>query len=77
MEDNDKEKIEKIISGFKCPKDFKCYRSGFDNLCKAKDIGLILCLEKDPQSCAFALSFRDEHFCKCPLRIYIIKTLKK
>ena len=40
MEQNQKQEIEKIIGGIKCPKDFKCYKSGFENLCKAKDIGI-------------------------------------
>ena len=38
---------------------------------------LIKCLEEDPKSCKFVMSFGNEHFCKCPLRIFIIKELKK
>ena len=32
--------IAQIIGDLKCPKDFRCYRSGFENLCKASNIGL-------------------------------------
>ena len=32
--------IEKIISQMKCKKDFKCYKSGFKELCEIKDIGV-------------------------------------
>ena len=31
--------IEDIIHGIRCPKDFKCYKTGFENLCEAKDFG--------------------------------------
>jgi hypothetical protein len=75
-----KKEIEKIIARFKCPKDFECYKSGFKNLCKAKDIGLekyLECLKKDPGDCVFSLSFGYSYLCKCPLRVYIAKNLKK
>ena len=75
-----KEKIEKIMTEFKCPKDFKCYKAGLENICKAKDRGLmsyIDCLEKEPQGCVFAIPYGSEYFCRCPLRVYIVKELKK
>ncbi len=82
METNEKHKrqIERIINEKKCPKDFECYKSGFENLCKAKDIGLrgfVECLEKNPRACKFSLSFGYSYFCQCPLRIYIVKELGK
>ena len=79
MKQNDNKYIEKIIGGMTCPKDFKCYKSGFENLCKAKDGGLkgyLDCLEETPQKCKFALAFGHGYFCRCPLRIYISKGLK-
>lgn len=72
--------IEEIIGEMKCPKYLKCYKLGFKNLCKAQDIGIdtfLECLEENPQDCKFSLSFGFGYFCKCPLRIYIIKELKK
>ena len=75
-----KEKIEKIIAESKCPKDFECYKSGFEKLCEARDTGMegyIDCLEKTLQKCVFALPFGYGYFCCCPLRIYIAKELKK
>ena len=80
MEQHHIDKIEKIISEIKCPKDFVCYKSGFKNLCKAKDIGLesfIDCLEENPETCVFSLSFGYSYLCTCPLRIYIAKNLNK
>jgi hypothetical protein len=35
MEKEVREKIEEIIAGMNCPKDFKCAQHGFERLCKA------------------------------------------
>lgn len=80
MDKDSKKQIEKIIGGIECPKDFKCYNSGFKNLCRAKDIGIesfLECLEKKPLECKFAFPFGLSYLCQCPLRIYISKNLKK
>ena len=74
-----KAKIKRIIKTIECPKDFRCYKSKFKDLCKAKDIGLksfLLCLEED-QKCPFSIFFIDEYLCKCPLRVFIAKELNK
>jgi hypothetical protein len=80
MELNLKPQIEEIIGGMKCPRDFKCYESRLEDLCKVKDIGLesfLECLEENPLECTFAFSFGYSHLCKCPLRVYIAKTSQK
>jgi len=80
MEADQKREVEEIINGVKCPKDFICYKSGFENLCKAKDIGLksfLECLEEQPRYCKFSFGFGDSFFCDCPLRVYIGKKLRK
>jgi len=74
------ETIEEITKHFSCPKDFKCCKSGFENLCKATDIGLrsfLECLEENPLDCPFAVSFGFSYFCQCPLRIYLKRELGK
>ena len=51
MKEEDKKKIQEIMSVLKCEKNFKCADSGFEILCKAKDIGVdnyLECLESDP-----------------------------
>ncbi|MEE8553065.1 MAG: hypothetical protein V3S72_07170, partial [Desulfobacterales bacterium] len=61
-------------------KNFKCAESGFEDLCKAKDVGLdsyLKCLESNPSICNFALSFGYKHFCQCPLRVFLAKKLSK
>lgn len=35
MDEESKKEIEQIIGEMKCPEDFKCYRSGFEHICKA------------------------------------------
>lgn len=75
-----KEQIEKIIDQLNCPKDFVCYKSGFKNLCKAKDIGLeefLDCLQEDPGICPSSISFGKGYLCHCTLRIYVAKKLKR
>ena len=72
--------VAEIIGDLKCPKNFKCYRSGFEALCKADDIGLesyLDCLEDNAFECKFAFSFGEGYFCKCPLRVYLAKNLNK
>jgi hypothetical protein len=79
-EQNHKEKVAEILDGLQCPKDFECYTSGQERLCKAEDIGLetfLVCLEKNPAACRFSVVFGGMHFCQCPLRVYIARKLNK
>ena len=72
--------IEEIISQMKCKKDFQCSKSGFKKLSEIKDVGIpdsIICLSKLSESCEYSFAFGDIYFCKCPLRLYIAKNLKK
>ena len=74
-----KKEITEIIGDLKCPKDFECHRSGFNNMCKAMDIGMETyaeCMEEDPD-CLFSTKIGSFHYCKCPLRVHIAKELKK
>ncbi len=82
MKDEDKQKIEEIIGGMQCPKNFKCAEKGFKHLCRAKHFGISIedyleCLEAKPWECSFALAFGKGYFCHCPLRVYLAKKLKK
>ncbi len=80
MEEDQRKKIEELIGQIKCPKAFKCYTSGFEDLCRSRDIGLdsyLECLEEEPRRCTFAFAFGHTYFCKCPLRVYLAKHEKK
>lgn len=75
-----KKEIENIIGKLRCPKAFRCYESGFDDLCSAKDIGIesfLLCLEEKPEDCKFSVPIQGPYLCHCPLRIYLCKKLRK
>ncbi len=79
MEPASKKEIEEIAGVFKCPKDFKCCQSGFEALCKARQVDGVVsyleCLEEEPQECVFSkyVSVVDSGFflCSCPLRRYL------
>ena len=81
MSQDHKQEIEKIIEATRCSLGFKCYKSNFADLCKARDIGLELvveCLEDhELQKCNFSLLFGPVYFCQCPVRVYITKELHK
>jgi hypothetical protein len=79
-----KKEVEEIIGHLKCPKDFKCCQSGFETLCRARQmddgVGSYLeCLEEDPEKCAFAnyISTGVFHLCSCPLRRYVADRMAK
>jgi hypothetical protein len=80
MEHDFQMRLEQIIGEMECPKDFRCYKQGFENLCKAKDVGPashLVCCEEHPSECHFSWDYGPAYFCTCPVRIYIAKKLKK
>lgn len=80
MTQEHRQAMEGMARHVKCSKDFMCYKSGADNLCKARDFGMkeyIDCLEPEPHKCEFSLAFGQGYLCRCPLRIYIAKNLKQ
>ncbi|MFC1535204.1 hypothetical protein ACFL7M_17790 [Thermodesulfobacteriota bacterium] len=80
MKEEVRKKIEEIIDGINCPKDFKCVEGGFERLCKTSDIGLeqsLVCLEcQQLLQCQFAVKYDKTYFCQCPVRVYLAKNLK-
>jgi len=80
MDETTKKELKEIIDGMHCPKDFICYESGFETLCRAKDIGVerfLECMEEDPRKCLFSVPVGVASLCQCPLRVYIAKKLNK
>jgi len=80
MDKKQKNEIEAILGEIECPKDFRCYTSGFEYLCKAQDVGtgsFLRCMEEDREGCKFLSTVGNAYFCDCPLRKHIIKKLKK
>ena len=78
IEKRHKRKIHEIIASMDCKKDFKCYKSGFEDVCKDRDSGMtgyVDCLGKTYQSCEFSMPFGEGVLCRCPLRVYVAKNL--
>ena len=74
------QQIEEIRKRMKCSKGFQCAESGFEKLCKAKDVGLkhhLLCQENASAVCDFSLLLEKKYYCACPLRVYLTKNLQR
>ena len=72
--------LKEIVDRHKCPYGFVCYNSNFKKLCKAEDIGMesfLVCLEEQSEECVFSMSLAGSKFCRCQLRVYIAKVLRK
>ena len=74
-----KNEMETIIAEMrqgtvKCRKDFQCYTSSLEKLCKVKGIGAfdsIQCVSESARCCGLSFVIHGQIFCKCPLRRYI------
>lgn len=80
MEHPHEASIAAIKAGMQCPKGFRCVDKDCGQLCQARECGLenyLDCCEESPEQCSFALQFGDGHICRCPLRVYLAKELKK
>ncbi|MFH1921659.1 MAG: hypothetical protein ABIP48_17480 [Planctomycetota bacterium] len=76
MEGEARKRIEEIIGGMSCPKALSCAKSGFENLCRAEDVGLehhLRCLDGTAYQCKFSVILDKRYFCVCPLRVYLAK----
>ena len=74
MKENDKQEIERLIAGKRCPEDFRCYEAAFDNLCKVKDVGCeerLECLSENPPDCIFSVCSGSANLCRCYIRAYV------
>ena len=79
--EDDIERIKQIMQKMKCSKNFKCYKSNFDNVCKVKATEhgdyFEIQEEKPLHICEYAIHFGFKHYCHCPLRIFVARTLEK
>ncbi len=65
---------EMTAEGMHCRKNFVCYKSGFEILCKVKGIGTfdeIRCDSADAKCCGLSFEVLSRRYCQCPLRRYI------
>jgi len=74
------QEIERIMDSMKCSRGFICYKSGFEDLCKVKNVGegrIIECSPENQGPCTYRFTFTGKIFCKCPLRHYIARNLRR
>jgi len=80
MEEGYRARITQLIGEIDCPKSFRCVESEFSELCRAMDVGretYLLCFETEPAACPFSIYFAKACYCRCPLRVYIAKNMKR
>ena len=72
--------IELLKDGIRCPKNFSCYKSKYESVCKAGfvgKLGVLCCLEENPQECIFSLLSNEKYYCQCTIRKYLAKKFGK
>ncbi|MHC4145475.1 MAG: hypothetical protein ACYSUD_11930 [Planctomycetota bacterium] len=73
-EDQERE-IKAIMADMECPKGFRCYESGFEDLAPVEAFprdNIVECRKSEEWYCPMALaSSASKIFCKCPLRRYV------
>ena len=70
------EEIERLMSQITCNKGFRCVKTNFNVLCKAKQIfgsEYLICLEKDGDKCVHYKRVNNKGICYCPLRKFSAK----
>jgi len=75
-----KQQIEEIIRTMHCPRDFKCYKSDFQNIGEVGIVGdavMLECIEPRGRTCEFGSSEGCGIICTCPLRNYIATNFRR
>lgn len=70
----ERREIEEIIRRTGCPRNFECYASQLETLCRVvsfADGQMIECMELRHEQCIFRVPFGWGHVCTCPVRKYI------
>ena len=75
--------IANIISEQECPSDFKCYKSGFEDMCGAllgpmlDSEQSVVCKDENTKTCRYSVPFGSTNICTCPLRRYVASHFHK
>ena len=80
MNEEQREKIDKILKEITCPSGCRCSDAEPGDLCKARSFGvhsLLECLEDVPENCTFSVAFGGSYFCKCSARLKIAEVLEE
>lgn len=83
------EEVRDIMDNMSCKLDFACYKISIENICRAEynEHSLVCKISSMPSdkeilflNCEYRLYLGNAHnyyVCRCPLRIYIAKNLKR
>ena len=73
MQKKYKEKLKQVLDKTACDKEYRCYKSGPEPLCKPKDMLLEGFIEVDKGStiCDYLKNYGGRYFCKCPLYVHL------
>jgi len=75
VSNEDWDQIKRIVAAMGCPKDFRCYKSGFKHLGPVKAFPgdeIVECRKSRYSRCSMAFGFGHSGvFCRCPLRKYL------
>ena len=74
LEQIEKERIEEIMNGMGCQKDFRCLKEGLENIKFDRPFegwNIFKCMRENPRECPFSHSYGYCHICKCPLLNHI------
>ena len=88
LTEKQRKEMQKIMDSMSCKIDFECYKSSFENICKAEYNGQNLVCKISQMLAKSILSYDCDYrlylgnaynyyICRCPLRIYIAKKLKR
>ena len=86
MEKKHKREIKEIMAKAACPKDYECFKNGFEKLCRARwMVNYTECLETnacpylETDACPFKVGvlFGSGYICQCELRQYVKKNIRK
>jgi len=76
IEEAQKEDIQQQIKSCGCTKQVKCIDTNFQELAPVRNIAdskLLECYTDKAKGCKFAMPFGGTHFCRCPVRAFLLK----
>ena len=74
---NERVSVIKSVSGkIQCYEDFYCFKHKFKDAIHKNEVGieqLLKCIKPTTSNCPFSIQSEKEYYCKCPLRVYLIR----
>ena len=76
MEDERLDVINSVSGKIQCYEDFYCFKHKFKDAIHTKEVGieqLLKCIKTIISNCPFSILAETERYCKCPLRVYLMR----